>query len=113
MTYKPTPNDRNTVKVMAAAGIPQDDIAKAIGPKGIDPKTLRKQFRRELDTAMTEVRARIGQALAAKAMEGDVPAIRWYEISRLGYSEKREVKHDVADGLSQLLEHVKQHGKRL
>lgn len=49
--YAPTDQDRRIVSVMAAAGgIDHDRISDAVGVSG---KTLRKHFRRELDTANT------------------------------------------------------------
>src|ERR1017187_249920 len=49
--YEPTEADRNTVRSMASQGVPHETIALCLGKKGIDAKTMRKHFRRELDTA--------------------------------------------------------------
>jgi methylphosphotriester-DNA--protein-cysteine methyltransferase len=113
MTYKPTPNDRNTVRVMVAAGVPQEDIAKAIGPKGIDPKTLRRHFRRELDMSMIEVRAKIGTSLIQQCLQGNVAAIKWLESTRYGLSDKTEIVHEAGDALSEVLASIAANGKRI
>lgn len=51
MTKRHEPNERTRGQVegMALAGIPQDKIAEAVG---LDPKSLRKHYRGELDCAM-------------------------------------------------------------
>ena len=49
---------------MAAYGIPENDIA---GVLGIDPKTLRKHYRRELDTGGVKATARVAEFLFRKA----------------------------------------------
>ena len=45
-THKPTPLLRRQVEAMAGYGVPEKDIG---GVVGIDPKTLRKHYRQELD----------------------------------------------------------------
>jgi hypothetical protein len=45
-SHKPVPELRRQVEALAGFGIPEADIAGLIG---IDPKTLRKHYRQELD----------------------------------------------------------------
>lgn len=45
--YQPTEKDRRTVEGMTAMGATSDEVAQVLD---IDPKTMRKYFRRELDT---------------------------------------------------------------
>jgi hypothetical protein len=52
---EPTEDQRRTVRAMSGFGIPHDDIATLLE---IDPKTLRKHFRRELDRGSIEATAR-------------------------------------------------------
>ena len=54
---------------MAAYGVPEADIAKVVG---IDPKTLRKHYRDELDTGSIKANSRMAENLYRKAM-GDGP----------------------------------------
>jgi hypothetical protein len=62
--HKPTAQLRKTVEAMASYGIPQDAIGEVLG---IDPKTLRKHYDRELTIAATKANALVAQSLFAKA----------------------------------------------
>jgi hypothetical protein len=84
--YEPTEKDRATVQTMTAYGVPQGEISVVLG---VDPKTLRKHFRFELDTAAAQANARVAAALYKKAT-GDGPgsiaaAIFWLR-ARAGWS---------------------------
>ena len=92
------------VKAMASYGVQQEDIAAVLG---IDPKTLRKHYREELDTAETLANAKVAESLFKKAT-GEGPssvaaAIFWMK-SRAGWSEtkveapvKKERKQEAAE----------------
>ena len=67
--HKPDPVTSRQVEAMAAYGIPEADIARVLG---IDPKTLRKHYREELDTGSIKANSRIAESLYRKAM-GDGP----------------------------------------
>lgn len=54
---------------MASYGIPQADIADVLG---IDPKTLRKHYERELAIAATKANALVAQSLFAKATSKEI-----------------------------------------
>jgi hypothetical protein len=54
---------------MAAYGVPEADIARVVG---IDPKTLRKHYRDELDLGAVKANSRMAENLYRKAM-GDGP----------------------------------------
>jgi DNA-binding CsgD family transcriptional regulator len=45
--HRPDPASRRQVEAMAAYGVPEADIARVLA---IDPKTLRKHYRAELDS---------------------------------------------------------------
>ena len=60
------------VKAMAAMGIRQDKIALLIGIRS--PKTLRKFFRKELDTGATEATFNMEQAQYKSGMAGNARA---------------------------------------
>ena len=57
---------------MAAYGIPEADIATVIG---IDPKTLRKHYRKELDTGHIKANTKVAENLYRKAT-GDGREVR-------------------------------------
>ena len=55
--HQPDAQRRRQVEAMAGYGIPEPDIARVIG---IDPKTLRKHYRTELDTGHVKANAKSG-----------------------------------------------------
>jgi hypothetical protein len=57
--YVPSEADRNTVRTMAAGGFPHESIARCLGERGIDKKTLYKYFRDDLDTALDKATAAV------------------------------------------------------
>ena len=77
---------------MTSVGIPQVSQCLVIRD-GIDDKTLRKYFRRELDTAATKANAKVAGTLYNKAMEGDTTALIWWTKTRMRWSEKQEIEH--------------------
>ena len=74
--YEPTDEQRRLVRALAGFGVPQDDIAAHIG---IDPTTLRRRFREDLDRGMTEANAKVAQSLFQMATQGKnvAAAIFW------------------------------------
>jgi hypothetical protein len=97
--YAPTPEQRKQVDAMAAYGVPEHAIAKVIG---CDPKTLRRYFRDELDTAHIRANSAVAQSLFQKAT-GDGPqcvtaAIFWAK-TRMGWKEPPQaIQHSGAIG---------------
>jgi hypothetical protein len=69
--FEPSEEHRRSVQTMAGYGIPEDVIARTIGPKGIDPKTLRKHFRRELLLGSTWANAQVAKTLFQMATSAD------------------------------------------
>ena len=63
--HKPDPVTRRQVEAMAAYGVAEADIALVLG---IDPKTVRKHYRDELDTGSIKANSRIAESLYKKAM---------------------------------------------
>jgi hypothetical protein len=72
---------------MAGYGVPEADIARVVG---VDPKTLRKHYRDELDTGQIKATAKVAEFLFRKATtEGTqavTAAIFWMK-SRAGWKE--------------------------
>jgi len=52
------PAQRRQVEAMAAYGIPETDISRV----NIDPKTLRKHYREELDLGETRTNAQVAES---------------------------------------------------
>ena len=62
--FCPGDEQRRTVEAMISYGIPQVDIARVIG---IDPDTLRKHFREEIDTGAARANTRVAAFLFEQA----------------------------------------------
>jgi hypothetical protein len=91
--YKPTEDDRKTVSLMCAVGIPHEGIALCIGDNGIDDKTLRKHFPRELATSKIKADAKMAGSLFQAGLAGNVNAQKWWTMSQMGWKEKSEIEH--------------------
>ena len=61
---RPDATSRRQVEAMAAHGVPELNIASVIG---IDPKTLRKHYRHELDNGQVKATAKVAESLFRKA----------------------------------------------
>jgi hypothetical protein len=80
-----TDEQRRYVLTMSGFGITQADMAKVLD---IDLKTLRKHFRRELDTGPTEANVRVAQALYTNATKHmHAGAQIWWTKSRMGWKD--------------------------
>lgn len=86
------------VKAYVACGTPQDDIAEILG---IDPKTLRKHYAREIRLGTAEANANVAGKLYQSAMDGNVVAQIFWLKTRAGYREARHDDHPAASGGSQ------------
>lgn len=85
--YEPTPADRATVKNLVVCGYTHAQIAKCIGVKGISETTLRKHFRRELDSSKAEVDAFATSNLVGLMRTGNLGALCFYLKCRAGWQE--------------------------
>jgi len=111
---------RRTVEAMISYGIPQVDIARVIG---IDPDTLRKHFREEIDTGAARANSRVAAFLFEQAtgQRGDGGAavtaaifwaktrMRWKEtaITEIELRQKKELSpEERAKRARQLLDEV-------
>ena len=92
--HEPTRSQREMVQLYAAVGTRHDDIARVLG---IDPKTLRKHYRNELDLAAVRANATIGGALFNKAKGGDTASMIFWMKTRggPGWRERQEVVPQV------------------
>ena len=90
--FKPTDDERRLVEQMCAVGIPQESICLVVRD-GIDDKTLRKHFRRELDTAKIKANAKIGGTLFNRAVNGDTTAAIFWAKTQMGWKETNINEH--------------------
>lgn len=101
--HKPDPGLRRQVETMAAYGIPEIDIARVIA---IDPKTLRKHYRDELDLGETKANAQIAGYLFNSAKNGNVTAqIFWLKTRAKWRETPVERKHSGTIGRKDLVEY--------
>ena len=82
------------VREMSEVGISQEDIAKVLR---IDPKTLRKHYRHELDESMIEANTNVARSLYNKAIDGDTGSMIWWTKARLGWKETRTEERRYVD----------------
>jgi hypothetical protein len=89
--HKPDPAQRRQVEAMAAYGIPGHDIARVVG---VDPKTLRKHYRDELDLGETKANAQIAGFLFNAAKSGNVTTqIFWLKTRARWRETPLELRH--------------------
>src|SRR5437868_12617836 len=95
--HNPDPTSRRQVEAMAGYGVPEKDIA---GVLGIDPKTMRKHYRYELDHGHVKANAKVAENLFRKATgdgrEAVIAAIFWMK-TRAGWKETSVQEHSGAD----------------
>jgi hypothetical protein len=82
--HQPDPARRRQVETMAAYGIPESDISRVVG---IDPKTLRKHYRDELDLGETKANAQVAGFLFSAAKNGNVTAQIFWLKTRARWKE--------------------------
>jgi len=92
--HKPTKPLRDTVKLHAMVGTPQEIISDILN---IDSKTLRKHYRAELDQSLALANATIGGSLFNKAKKGDTAAQIFWLKTRAGFREQEREKEKQND----------------
>src|SRR5690554_800599 len=93
--HEPTRATRELVQLHTMVGTTQETLADIIG---IDPKTLRKYYREELDQSKARANATIGGALFNKAKSGDTAAMIFWMKTQAGWKETSINDHTSSDG---------------
>jgi hypothetical protein len=94
--HQPDPSQRRQVEALAAYGIPETDISCVVG---IDPKTLRKCYREELDLGETKANAQVAGFLFNSAKNGNVTAqIFWLKTRARWKETPAEQRHSGSLG---------------
>ena len=102
--HKPDPAQRRQVEAMAAYGIPEIDIAAVLG---VDPKTLRKHYREELDLGETKANAQVAGFLFNAARNGNVTAqIFWLKTRARWRETPTELRHSGSIGRKEMCEYT-------
>lgn len=83
--HQPDQAQKRQVEAMAAYGIPEEDIARVVG---IDPKTLRKHYREELDLGAVKANAQVAGFLFNSARNGNVTAQIFWLKTRARWKEQ-------------------------
>lgn len=105
--FVPSAEQRLTVRVMAACGMAEPEIAaRIINPqtgKNIDDKTLRRRFREDLDNGHDTANAMVTQALFKRATSGGpqsvLAQIFWLKNKRPDiWSDKHRLEHAGVEG---------------
>jgi len=95
--HKANTHSRRQVEAMAGFGIPEVDVARVLA---IDPKTLRRHYRKELDTGHVRANAKVAENLYRKATgegrEAVLAAIFWLK-ARGGWKETSVQQHTGAN----------------
>jgi len=91
--HEPTKATREVVQLHALVGTDQRVIADILE---IDPKTLRKYYRAELDNSKAKANATIGGALFNKAKAGDTAAMIFWMKTQARWTERQEIDHTTA-----------------
>ena len=76
--FRATAENRNAVEQMAAIGTPEEKIAKLTGEHGIDPKTLRKYFSKELSRGVAKGEVSIRQKAYQVARDGNPAMLKHF-----------------------------------
>lgn len=96
--FEPTSEQRLTVQIMSACGMPQEQIATHIG---IDAKTLRKALRAELKNGAETANGLVAQSLFKKATgsgnQSVTAAIFWLK-TKAGWKDTQSVELTGKDG---------------
>jgi hypothetical protein len=91
--HRPDPALRRQVETLGAYGIPETDISRVVG---IDPKTLRKHYREELDLGTTKANAQVAGFLFNSARNGNVTAqIFWLKTRAKWREAPMELQHSI------------------
>ena len=98
-SFKPTEEERKLVSQMCAVGIPQESICLVVRD-GIDDKTLRKHFRRELDTSKIIANTKVAGSLYNKAINGDTGASAFWLKTQCGWKEKSQIELEHSGNVS-------------
>lgn len=86
--HEPTEKTRSEVVALTSFGVRQEEVATYLD---IDPKTLRKYYRRELDTSLIKTNMQVAKSLFRNATENEnVSAQIFWLKTKAGWKEDKE-----------------------
>lgn len=95
--HKPTPETRQKVREMIAAGVNQVDVAACIG---IAYETYQRHYAEEIATAKPMIVTLVAGKLIEKALRGNVEAAKFYLNTQGRWTKQQEITLSEADQLS-------------
>lgn len=94
--YNPTDEERKQVEAYVGLGVLQNDIALMFG---IDNKTLRKYYEKELSVGKIKANTKVAGCLFRKAtVENDLTAMIWWTKAQMGWHENKQMAISNPDG---------------
>lgn len=111
-----TPDDLKKVETLAGYGLNQPEVATVMG---ISERTLSEykgksaEFSAAWSRGKEKAKAYVAGKLMAKIEEGDMSAIRWYEQTRCGRSEKVVTENAVTHNIQSLESYLREQEKNV
>jgi hypothetical protein len=98
--FEPSDANRNQVKMMAAVGITQADIASFIG---ISPGALTRHFEEELRLGRIQADMQVGgnlfkMATGSPELKSTIAAAIWWTKARMGWKDTSRIENTGPDG---------------
>ncbi len=82
--FQPSAKDSRLVELSAAYGVPDDQVARALG---ISPTVLRTTFERELARGDFRANSQVAESLFRQAVSGNATAAIWWSKARMGWTD--------------------------
>lgn len=89
IAHKPTVETRAQVEALSGYGVRHDEISVYLG---IDPKTLRKHYRDQLDKGHVKANVGVARALHKNATDGNVTAQIFWLKARAGWRDRVDIE---------------------
>ncbi len=86
------------IEMMAGWGLARAQIAAVLGFSEttlIRKKVNEKRVSDALEAGKAKAQGRVGKSLFERAVEGDVAAIRWYEMTRAGRTAEARLQQSI------------------
>lgn len=96
-----TPDALHSIEYLSGIGLTVKQVGAFLGVSERyfrDRRAVDQELAAALFRGQSKAAGKVGEALYKKAVAGDVGAIKWYEMTRCGRSEKRTNEHTGKDG---------------
>lgn len=93
--FEITARDQQQIEVLAGLGLSLDRVALVLGISGstLDRWLQADEVKMLYKNGVAKAETTIAKTLFEKAKDGDMTALIWYEKTRMGRSDRTEVKH--------------------